>query len=263
MHLADGWYEVKLELERVLNSLFGRGRRISYTEFDSVLSLAELESLGYARNFPHLTCLMCSVPTSLRPLLSKGARSLSRDVRPDGIDLALLPAACYKIYIHHRDARLSSEKTLGCIARCFRSEDKPLDSYRGFNFTMKEFVHLGGPDGARAHLESGFALIGGLLTDLGIAYTCETATDPFFDMSSSTAVLSQLSPTKRELLFNGHAVSSLNYHRNYFGEKFGITLGGETVHSSCVAFGIERWIAMLDERFGNAAAALEALKAHA
>ena len=263
MHLANGWYEVKLELERVLNTLFGRRRRIDYEEFDSVLTLSEINALGYARNFPHLTCLLCSVPAGLRAALSHGTHTLSHDTQPAGVGAALLPAACYKIYILHRDEKLAAERTFGCIARCFRSEDKPLDRYRGVNFTMKEFVHLGTADGAKAHLEEGFGLIGALLKALGIEYACETATDPFFDMSSSTAVLSQLSPTKREILFDGHAVSSLNYHRNYFGEKFAITLAGETAHSSCVAFGIERWIAMLNDRFGDAAKALSALKSHA
>jgi len=61
--------------------------------------------------------------------------------------------------------------------------------------------------------------------------------------------------------FDGHAVSSLNYHRNYFGEKFDIRYQGEPVHTSCVAFGIERWIAMLAERFGSALEATKGLQA--
>ena len=114
--------------------------------------------------------------------------------------------------------------------------------------------------GAQAHLERGADRIDRIARRLGLTYVVETATDPFFDASSSVATLSRLLPTKREIMFDGHAVSSLNYHRNYFGEKFDIRLDGQPVHTSCVAFGMERWIAMLAERFGSAAAAAAALQ---
>ena len=99
-----------------------------------------------------------------------------------------------------------------------------------------------------------------LFAQLGIRADCEEANDPFFDSGSPVARLSALTPTKRELVFDGHAVSSLNYHRNYFGEKFEIRLNGEFAHTSCVAFGLERWISMLKDHFGDARRALAALE---
>ncbi|GGK17559.1 hypothetical protein [Salinarimonas ramus] len=259
MDLVDGWYHVRMALERALDDLFALDPR-AFVEFDSVVGTEDMEALGYVRNFPHLTCLMCSLPPARLGAFSKGEERLSRGYQAVDVDFALLPAACYKIYLGLRGRRLDAERVVGCIAKCFRHEDKPLDAYRAVNFTMKEYVHLGSAQAAQAHLEAGAARIDALMRHLGLAYGTETASDPFFDATTSVAVMSRLMPTKREIVYDGHAVSSLNYHRNYFGDKFDIRLGEEPVHTSCVAFGIERWMAMLAERFGEAAAAEEALR---
>jgi hypothetical protein len=48
----------------------------------------------------------------------------------------------------------------------------------------------------------------------------------------------------------GLAIGSVNFHRNYFGEAFGISREGKEAFSGCVAFGIERWIYAWLTRFG-------------
>jgi len=260
MNLSNGWYHVRLDLEYALDTLFDVDRT-TFVEFDSVVNPEDMNDLGYVRNFPHLTCLMCSLPEDrLRPF-SQGQSRVNRGLEAVNVDFSLLPATCYKVYLDRRDQRLEQEQRVGCIAKCFRHEDKPLDAYRAVNFTMKEFVHLGSAAGAQAHLEDGVRKIDWLARHLGLDYAVETASDPFFNASSSVAVMAKMMPTKREIVFDGHAVSSLNYHRNYFGEKFDIRYQGEPVHTSCVAFGIERWIAMLAERFGSALEATKGLQA--
>ena len=260
MDLDRGWYQVRLELESLLNRAFAV-EDAAIQEFDSVLSLADMNALGYVRNFPHLTCVMCSLVEETLPAHAGGDLALAPGAQPMHVDFALLPATCYKIYLSLRGRRLAAEQLVGCIAKCFRHEDKPLDSYRSMNFTMKEFVHVGTAEGAQAHLERGQRRIDGIARRLGLKYEVDTASDPFFDASSSVATLSRLMPTKREILFEGHAVASLNYHRNYFGEKFDIRLHDQPVHTSCVAFGIERWITMLAGRFETAGAAAAAVRA--
>jgi hypothetical protein len=260
MDLDHGWYRVRLELESVLNKAFAVDDA-TILEFDSILSLEEMNALGYVRNFPHLTCTMCSLVEENLPSYSSGAAKLVPGAQAMSVDFALLPATCYKIYLSLRGRHLDAAQSVGCIAKCFRHEDKPLDAYRSINFTMKEFVHIGTAQGAQDHLAQGARNIDRIARHLGLGYETETATDPFFDDSTSVAMMSRLIPTKREILFDGHAVSSMNYHRNYFGEKFDIRLNGQPVHTSCVAFGIERWITMLTERFGTASAACIALKA--
>lgn len=203
---------------------------------------------------------MCSIEQGELLGFARGQRKLEPDFKQLNADVALLPATCYKIYLGLKGQQLDGARVESCIARCFRHEDKALDSYRAFNFTMKEYVYLGTAEGAQAHLEAGYDRVFSLFAQLGIRADCEEANDPFFDSGSPVARLSALTPTKRELVFDGHAVSSLNYHRNYFGEKFEIRLNGEFAHTSCVAFGLERWISMLKDHFGDARRALAALE---
>ncbi|MES2936951.1 MAG: hypothetical protein V4864_04670 [Pseudomonadota bacterium] len=258
MNIAGNWYHVRRDLEAVLDALF-RLPPEDFIEFDSLLSVEELDALGYARNFPHLTCLMCAVDEGDRKLFSVGEKALSHAYSPSSTSMSLLPATCYKVYLDLKGQALSAPRVVGCIARCFRHEDKPLDHYRGFNFTMKEYVCLGSADDAKHHIDKGSALVDRLMQALDIPFGYEVASDPFFDMSGAVATFAQIQPTKREVVFDGHAVASLNYHRNYFGRKFDISLDDTAIHSSCVAFGLERWIAMLRERFGDAGQARAAL----
>lgn len=259
MLIEKEWREVKQTLETTLDRVFGIASDAT-SEFDSVLTHDEINALGYVRNFPHLTCVMCSIEPEELPNFSKHGAPLNSLFRGLVADYSLLPATCYKVYLGLIGQDLSAERIESCIARCFRHEDKALDEYRAVNFTMKEYVYLGTPEGAQGHLTNGYAKLASIFDQLQIPIGCEVATDPFFDASSSVAKLSALMPTKREMVFNTHAVSSMNYHRNYFGEKFDIKCNAVPVHTSCVAFGIERWIAMFKEHFGTSGEALAALR---
>ncbi len=258
MIIEKQWHHVKNVLQTTLDKAFAVDPGDT-SEFDSLLAHDEINALGYSRNFPHLTCVMCSIEPSARTALASGELQLNPHFKHLDADLALLPATCYKVYLGLRDQHLSQPQIESCIARCFRHEDKALDQYRAFNFTMKEYVYLGTAEQAQAFLERGHAVLLGLFDQLQIPGAFEVANDPFFDASSSVARLAALMPTKRELVYQGHAVSSLNYHRNYFGEKFRIRLDDGFVHTACIAFGLERWVSMFKEHFGTADHALQAL----
>lgn len=259
MKISNGWFAVRTELEGTLDRHFSLSEDRHY-HFDSILSLEEMQKLEYTRNFPHLTCLGCSLPSHQYNEFSEGKRHLDQTVQPVGMDFALLPATCYKIYLGLSDAEITETQYFGCIASCFRHEDKPLDDYRAFNFTMKEFVCVGVQKDAQEHLTRSMETTSELLNLLAIPFEVEVANDPFFDSQSSQAVLASLAPTKRELVYNGHAIASANFHRNYFGEKFAIKINDQHVTTSCMAFGLERWISMLAEVFETPQRALDALK---
>jgi hypothetical protein len=61
-----------------------------------------------------------------------------------------------------------------------------------------------------------------------------------------------LFPVKEEFVFGDSlAIASVNFHRNFFGERCAITLpDGGPAFTSCVAFGLERWLAALADHFG-------------
>lgn len=258
MDITGGWYKVKVDLEALLDLLFNLSPEQHY-EFDSLVALDDMNALGYLRNFPHLGCLACSIDKSSLTSFSKGGAVLDPAFADSRLDYALLPAACYKIYLDRRGQHLDTAEIVGCIAKCFRHEDKPIDAFRAVNFTMKEFVCVGGNDDVSQHLGDGQERIKLLLDMLEIDFSLELASDPFFDVTSSTATLAKLMPTKQEIIYGGHAIASLNFHRNYFGEKFDIQCRGEFANTGCVAFGLERWISMFKEIYPSARAALATL----
>jgi hypothetical protein len=138
------------------------------------------------------------------------------------------------------------------VATCWRREEHYSPLRRQWSFTMREIVRIGAMDevkemlaAERERLERFFAAI-----DLPISW--QAASDPFFDPSRNPKFLAQrLDPVKTEMIFgDGLAIGSINFHRNYFGEAFGIARGGEAAFSGCVAFGLERWLYAFLSRFG-------------
>lgn len=262
MRVVGEWCITKNHLRSLLDRFLCVDPSQHY-EFDSVLPTSELNALGYPRNFPHLTCMLCSIDPGLHQSFAKGERDLDSISSNGQVRLGLLPATCYKVYLERKHTDIGAPLTVGCEAKCFRFEDKALDEYRGHNFTMKEFVYLGDSEGAAKHAENGKSQVSRILNLMDIPHTFEAATDPFFDSSSSVATFSRLAPTKTEILFNGHAISSVNLHRTYFGSKLGITLRGATISTSCVAFGIERWLSMLSDVYKTPERAIQAIESAA
>lgn len=212
-------------------------------EFDSLLTLSDYRELSYTRNFPQLASFMCACKDHALPELASGEKTVDcsfEDLKPR---YALLPAACYKLYLKFRDSELSAPSRHGVVAQCFRNEDKPLSEHRFMSFVMKEYVYMGTAEGAREHLKNARAFLTGLSDVLELDGDFEAASDPFFDQSSSVSVSSNLFATKEEFVVKDVAIASLNYHRNYFGNKFAITHDGAKIHTSCFAFGMDRWIA--------------------
>lgn len=80
----------------------------------------------------------------------------------------------------------------------------------------------------------------------------KTASDAFFQPAQNPKwLLQRLEPNKLELVFGGElAIASINFHRNYFGEKFSLSRGGKAAFSGCVAFGVERWLGAVLRHYG-------------
>ena len=97
------------------------------------------------------------------------------------------------------------------------------------------------------------------LTRLDLSATLEVATDPFHTADRGKLALQRLRALKYELRMPlagaTIAVASFNYHEDHFGRAFGIALpDGFPAHTTCVAFGIERWeLAVREQREAAAA----------
>ncbi|MEU1605659.1 hypothetical protein [Micromonospora matsumotoense] len=57
-------------------------------------------------------------------------------------------------------------------------------------------------------------------------------------------------PVKHEYVYQGLAIASVNTHHKFFGERCSISLtGGGPASTSCVGFGVERWLHALADHF--------------
>lgn len=221
--------------------------------YPPLMRVADLARFDYFANFPQLAL-------AAAPVSPTGAGELPRHPAAPGTELTagqlgaagfVLPsAACYNAYLSLSGARLDQPVKITTVAQCFRREDGYEGLSRLHGFTMREIIAVGDRWTVRAHLFAFRALILDFAEYLGLKLTPEAATDPFFETGGSRAVMQRLFPTKEEFVSeDGLAVASINYHRNFFGERADILCGGVEAYTSCVAFGLERWLHVLTVRF--------------
>ncbi len=233
--------------------------------FPPCIAAADLERIDYFRSFPHLTtfavCLDADEDNLGRfaggePVNAGGQVTLTKVA---SVEAVLTPAACYHLYAHHRGLHLDAAAYFTTRATCFRREThyRPLE--RQWSFTMREIVCLGTAEETEAFLEGATADVDALAAELNLVLSWAPASDPFFRPSRHPKYLmQQVDPTKRELLFDDRlAVASTNLHHDHFGRAFDISRTSVTgdvvqpVHSACVAFGLERWLAAVVHRHGG------------
>ncbi|MFD6416763.1 hypothetical protein [Streptomyces sp. NPDC060194] len=246
------------ELVRLTELLDGRFLRwagesgAAPMQFPAVIGAADLASIDYFDNFPQLALM--TAPLRLPDGAGAGAVGLVDGAgvaaeRLGPSEYGLASAACYNVYLHHRSSSLAGPRFVTTVARCFRNEDHYDGLRRLRGFTMREIVCLGPRDAVLEHLAAFRTRVVGFAARLGLELAVEAASDPFFEKDGGRALLAQLFPVKEEFVHGSDlAVGSLNFHRNFFGERCGISLaGGGPAFTGCVAFGLERWIAALLE----------------
>lgn len=251
-----------LGLARRLDRLFLRwAAEVGADEyrFPTFIAARELHKLDYFRSFPHLVtfpAVLDGDPERLArfaegPKLDEGGNLRLGPLAP--VRDVLTPAACYHVYVLLQGQRLARPRTFTTVATCFRREAYYSPLRRQWSFTMREIVGIGTADEVRGFLASFRDRLVAFFSRIDLPIEWKQATDPFFDPSRDPRFLAQrLDPVKTEMVFGGDlAIGSVNFHRNLFGETFGILRGDEPAFSGCVAFGIERWLYAFLERFGD------------
>ncbi len=232
-----------------------------------LLPASELAKLDYFRSFPHLATFACS--------LSRADADLAAFARGPGvddaghvvgaalapIDAALTPAACYHVYVEHQGETLAAPRYVTTRCPCFRREAYYEPLRRQWSFGMREIVCVGSSDEVNAFLERYRARVASFFDAVGLSVTWTPATDPFFNARANPKFFAQkIDPVKTEMVFGGDlAIGSINFHKNFFGETFGISRSGAPAFSGCVAFGLERWIYAVLATYGTDPAAWTAI----
>jgi seryl-tRNA synthetase len=218
-----------------------------------------LARCDYFRSFPNNVTFAAHLHEDGDRIEDFRARHASREDLDDQAlgdmtapEACLSPAVCYHVYhLNENQVIPASGSVYGICGKCFRYESTNItDLRRLWDFTMREVVFLGGKDDVLAHRDRSMEMMGRLLEEHRLAGEIRTASDPFFiapdavaktyfQLSSETKFeISLMLPDDARL-----AVGSHNYHTDFFGRAFNVTVdSGGFMHSVCVAFGLERWV---------------------
>jgi seryl-tRNA synthetase len=260
-----GAYESVVE---ALAALISRHRapEAEVFRFPPVMSRASLEKQGYLKSFPNLVGCVSCLHGSERDIRASAAKdddggSWTEDLA--AADLVLSPAACYPVYpiAAERGVVPDAGYVFDVASDCFRHEpSKNIDRFQSFR--MREYVRIGTPEQIQAFREPWIERAKGIADALGLPYTVDVANDPFFGRAGAIMAASQLQQSlKFELLIpvlsedKPTACMSFNYHREHFGEVWGLhNAAGDVLHTGCVAFGMDRLAVALFATHGAAVA---------
>jgi seryl-tRNA synthetase len=229
-----------------------RDARAEVLRFPPVMSRRQLEESGYLKSFPNLLGCVCALQGSeaaIRTAADRYETGGDWTTSLEASDLVLSPAACYPLYpmVASRGCIPAGGLIFDVATDCFRREpSRSLERLQSFR--MREFVRIGSPVEITEFRDGWMARTQQLAAELVLPATMEVANDPFFGRLGQIMAVSQLQQAlKFELLIPYHAAAkpiacvSLNYHREYFGQTWGLTdAAGQLAHSGCVAFGMDR-----------------------
>jgi seryl-tRNA synthetase len=253
----DGVYARTQIFEQVVNGLSGlisryREPDTEVLRFPPVMSRRQLEKSGYLKSFPHfLGCVSCLTGDEAHIRDSVERYEAGADWTPAlaAADLVLSPAACYPVYplAASRGSVPAAGLIFDVVCDCFRREpSKMLDRLQSFR--MREYVRIGTPAQIQEFRARWMKRAESFAGQLGLPYSIDQASDPFFGRGGKLMAMSQVEQAlKFELLIPVHSATeptacmSFNYHRDHFGAAWNLSSeGGETAHTGCVAFGIDR-----------------------
>ncbi len=225
-----------------------------------IYEIADLEKFDVYENFPQLSFVASGIDIG-RPHVGPVDGTFPTDQLLPA-ELGLPMATCYGAYLFYENAELDQDVTVTLVNRCFRNEDSYEGLRRLASFTMREIVAIGSFGHTQDLLARYSDRIATFADQIGLHLTRQAASDPFFQQDGGRALIQKLQPVKHEFLAGDLAISSVNTHRNFFGERCAIRLAaGEYAFTSCVAFGLERWVsALVEAHGGEPAAALTAVR---
>jgi hypothetical protein len=223
-----------------------------------VYSVLDLEKFDVYVNFPHLALVAGSLRAS-SPRPNNGRFEVDHLIN---VRLGLPTATCFGAYLFFENRKVLNTTLVTLVNRCFRSEDHFDGLRRLLTFQMREVVALGSYEHTQDMLTRFRERIEEFMRGLSLNFVIDAATDPFFERNGSRALLQRIRPVKYEFQVDGLAIASLNTHRNFFGERCLIKTepDGGAAFTSCVAFGLERWVSVLLDRHGSATQALAAVE---
>ncbi len=232
--------------------------------FPGMLSLDSAMRCHYLENYPQNVNLVSHVHEDLsslrafRQVVQEGSGAASEQL--DSPDLVLSPNICYHFWqsLADREHGFDGLKTGTAVGSCHRYESRATTGLERLReFRMREIFAIGEKSNVLDFRDMLLAGQKDFLQKFELAGCIETASDPFFVDTSQKRIyqlslnlkheIKALLPYKNELL----AISSVNYHENFFSKAFNIrSRDGEVLHSCCLGFGLDRWCLAVFAQFG-------------
>jgi seryl-tRNA synthetase len=236
--------------------------RPELVRFPPVVPRSLIERSGYLAGFPQLIGAVHSFEGG-----DADHAALLRAVEQGGswgeflsaTDVVLTPAACYPVYGMMSGALPPGGRVVDAASYCFRHEPS-IEPGRMQIFRMHEIVRLGSSESCVAFRDEWLARGENVLRGLGLDVQCVPANDPFFGRRGRLLAATQREQAlKYELVVpitssdRPTAVASANWHQDHFGDLFAIRDDeGQTAHTACVGFGLERVTLALLRQHGTA-----------
>lgn len=246
----SGTFEYVIDQFEQFATRMGRHLDPEVMRFPPVFNREHYSRINHIHNFPDL---MGSVHSFLGgdPEHAELVRKFehdedwSRDLGAS--EVMLIPAACYPLYPTATGTLPPEGRIVDLKSFVFRHEPSD-DPARMQIFRQREYVRLGTPEQALAHRDAWLERGREMLASLGLPVEAVVANDPFFGRGGRVMKATQREQTlKFELVVpicseeKPTAVTSCNYHLDYFGHAFDIrTADGRPAHSACIGFGLER-----------------------
>jgi seryl-tRNA synthetase len=235
--------------ERLVTSV-GANDGADVMRFSPIINRKHFERSDYLKSFPDMAGSVHSFEGTDKDhaaLLAKLERGEDWSIGLPATDVVLTPAACYPVYPTLTGTLPRGGRLVDVLSFVFRHEPSD-DPARQQMFRQREYVRIGHPDECRAHRDLWLERGQELLRRVGLPVKVDLANDPFFGRAGKMLAANQRDQNlKFELLVpicseeKPTACTSCNYHQEHFGHSFGIhTADGETAHTACVGFGLER-----------------------
>jgi seryl-tRNA synthetase len=251
VYARSALYEAVVER---LSALITRRREheAEVLRFPPVMSRRQLEKAGYLKSFPDLLGCVCALHGSEADIHSAVGRFEKGDDWTSALtsaDLVLTPAACYPVYplAARRGPVPAGGSYFDVACDCFRHEpSRAIDRLQSFR--MREYVCIGSPQEVTSFRDTWMRRGLEIAQQLQLPCKIDQASDPFFGRVGQVMAISQLqNALKFELLIplrrDGRptACMSFNYHKEHFGEVWGLRdAEGKVSHTGCAAFGMDR-----------------------
>jgi seryl-tRNA synthetase len=255
--LAGIGFDLFRYFEDVFVRIADESFRARHYRFPTLIPAEVLGRCNYFSSFPHAITFAThlhgdyDVLEQFSEANKQGPLNFPRLDALEQPQYCLTPVVCYHCYRTLEGHNLTADemRVFSAVGSCFRYESYNTTTLeRLWDFTLREIVFVGNREAVKDQRQVCIDVVAEWLKRIGLRVRFETASDPFFTSDFSERTYFQLiADLKYEMRVNVApdrtiAAGSFNLHNDFFGKTFNIRSGDGSAFSSCIGFGVERFV---------------------